>query len=221
MPDHISITSRPSTRPFGTASCSSSGRRAPSLCGDRRRLGRGGLCQPGHLALRPGRADVGSRAVFRYRSGPLRAQRTRRAQAADHGTSRRRGLGNLLVDEILWRAPPASPAPWPGVACPDEELGTPLRREMRGRRCGRRFRIGRSEHGAPDSTPGAGRASASVRGPPQLVRATVGGDNARPNWLGPEEQDAPGPVDGSRRCVPITELMRMSPQGHAGTTSGS
>jgi formamidopyrimidine-DNA glycosylase len=172
MAAHISIDEPPIDRPWDrfVLEFEDGGRMALR---DRRRLGRAVL-DPDLSNLGPDAADVG-RAVFRDRVG--RGDMAIKPRLMDQSVIA--GLGNLLVDEILWRARlhPLRPA----GSLTDEELDA-LRRHVR---AAVRSSIRRGGAHTGDFIPHRERGGHCPRCGAALVRATVGG---RTTYWCPSEQ---------------------------------
>ena len=172
MAAHISIDEPPIDRPWDrfVLEFEDGGRLALR---DRRRLGRAVL-DPDLTNLGPDAADVG-RAVFRDRVG--RGDVAIKPRLMDQSVIA--GLGNLLVDEILWRARlhPLRPA----GSLSDEELDA-LRREVR---AAVRSSLRRGGAHTGDLIPHRVRGGVCPRCGAELTRATVGG---RTTYWCPSEQ---------------------------------
>jgi formamidopyrimidine-DNA glycosylase len=172
MAAHISIDEPPIDRPWDrfVLEFEDGGRMALR---DRRRLGRAVL-DPDLTNLGPDAADVG-RAVFRDRVG--RGEMAIKPRLMDQSVVA--GLGNLLVDEILWRARlhPLRPA----GSLTDDELDA-LRRHVR---AAVRSSIRRGGAHTGDLNPHRERGGHCPRCGAALVRDTIGG---RTTYWCPSEQ---------------------------------
>ena len=200
-------------RPAGSTTAGTSACRTPGGSGGRARPGRGG---PRPRAPRSRRASSGRCSAA---AAPLKARLLDQARIA--------GIGNLLVDEILWRAglDPARPA----RSSPAE-----LRRLHRHlRRRSRADSPGRLAHGRPPGGPGAGgicpaTARRSCGGPSAGARPTrvpaTSAERVSRRLADPYRRPVPSaivPFTVPSGCSPPRTVAGGPGGGHPATTRGA